>query len=491
MSKDCIFGFECREIKSATLYSMTNNKSKQLAAAITLPTAIALIISSIIGSGVYKKVAPMSDTLQSPMLVMICWLLGGLISLAGAISNAEVASLLAGTGGEYRYYRTIYGKFFAFIFGWASFAVIKTAAIASIAYVFTQSFNSLIPLPQLFPELADFNLFGVIYPFDNFSVKLFTALIIVLLTYVNIRGVKLGGQISKLLIVLVLLGIGTIVVFGMTSGQADWSRLTQNATGYVSPGWGGLVSGMFTAMLAAFWAYEGWNTIGYIGGEIQNPNRNLPIVLFWGVLAVITVYLLANITYLILLPIDQLIEIKRSTNSIAAVEAVKSFWGAGGGYFISVLILITTLASTHTTILLAARTYFAMAGEGVFFKGADEIHPTYQTPSKALVYQCIWACGLVFTGSFDQLTDMLIFASFLFYGATTFGVFVLRRTMPDAHRPYRVWGYPVVPIIFILFCIVLIGNTLINQPRDAFFGLALIASGLPFYYFWRKRDVND
>ena len=490
MSKDCIFDFECREIKSATLYSMTNNKSKQLAAAITLPTAIALIISSIIGSGVYKKVAPMSDTLQSPMLVMICWLLGGLISLAGAISNAEVASLLAGTGGEYRYYRTIYGKFFAFIFGWASFAVIKTAAIASIAYVFTQSFNSLIPLPQLFPELAGFNLFGVIYPFDNFSVKLFTALIIVLLTYVNIRGVKLGGQISKLLIVLVLLGIGTIVVFGMTSGQADWSRLTQNATGYVSPGWGGLVSGMFTAMLAAFWAYEGWNTIGYIGGEIQNPNRNLPIVLFWGVLAVITVYLLANITYLILLPIDQLIEIKRSTNSIAAVEAVKSFWGAGGGYFISVLILITTLASTHTTILLAARTYFAMAGEGVFFKGADEIHPTYQTPSKALVYQCIWACGLVFTGSFDQVTDMLIFASFLFYGATTYGVFVLRRTMPDAHRPYRVWGYPVVPIIFILFCIVLIGNTLINQPRDAFFGLALIASGLPFYYFWRKRDVN-
>lgn len=474
--------------KNFIILSMSNtNNTKQLAAAITLPTAIALIISSMIGSGVYKKVAPMSETLQSPWLVMICWLLGGLISLAGAISNAEVASLLAGTGGEYRYYRTIYGKFFAFLFGWANFAVIKTAAIASIAYVFTQSFNSLFPIPELLPELAGVNIGGWFYPFDNLSVKLFTVVVIVLLTFVNIRGVKLGGQISKWLIILVLLGIMTIVVFGLSSGQADWSRLSQNATGYVSPGWGSLVSAMFTAMLAAFWAYEGWNTIGYIGGEIQNPNRNLPIILFWGVMTVITVYILANITYLVLLPVDQLIEIKRSTNSIAAVEAIKSFWGAGGGYFISILILVTTLASTHTTILLAARTYFAMAGEGVFFKGADEIHPTYQTPSKALIYQCIWTCGLVFSGSFDQLTDMLIFASFLFYGATTMGVFVLRRKMPDAHRPYRVWGYPVVPIVFIFFCVVLIGNTLINQPREALLGLALIATGLPFYYFWNKK----
>lgn len=467
------------------------NNSMQLAKAITLPTAIALIISSMIGSGVYKKVAPMSDTLQSPMLVMICWLLGGLISLAGAISNAEVASLLAGTGGEYRYYRTIYGKFFAFLFGWANFAVIKTAAIASIAYVFTQSFHSLFPLPELLPQWADINLYGWFYPFQNLSVKLFTVLVIVLLTFVNIRGVKLGGEISKLLIILVLVGISTIVIFGLSSGQADWSRLSQPATGYVSLGWSGLVSAMFTAMLAAFWAYEGWNTIGYIGGEIQNPNRNLPIVLFWGVLTVIVVYFLANLTYLVLLPVDQLIEIKRSTNSIAAVEAIKSFWGAGGGYFISILILVTTLASTHTTILLAARTYFAMAGEGVFFKQAAVIHPKYQTPSKALIYQCIWTCILVFSGSFDQLTDMLIFASFIFYGATTFGVFILRRKMPDAHRPYRVWGYPVVPIVFIVFCIILVGNTLINQPREALMGLGLIATGLPFYYTWQSRDVND
>jgi APA family basic amino acid/polyamine antiporter len=283
------------------------------------------------------------------------------------------------------------------------------------------------------------------------------------------------------------MGIATIVVFGLSSGQADWGRLSQSATGYVAPNWSTLVSAMFTAMLAAFWAYEGWNTIGYIGGEIQNPNRNLPIVLFWGVMTVITVYVLANLTYLVLLPVDQLIEIKRATNSIAAVEAIKSFWGAGGGYFISVLILVTTLASTHTTILLAARTYFAMAAEGVFFKGADAIHPQYQTPSKALIYQCIWTCALVFTGSFDQLTDMLIFASFLFYGATTLGVFILRRKMPDAHRPYKVWGYPVVPIVFILFCIVLIGNTIINQPREALIGLTLIALGIPFYYWWTRR----
>ena len=313
------------------------NNSMQLAKAITLPTAIALIISSMIGSGVYKKVAPMSDTLQSPMLVMICWLLGGLISLAGAISNAEVASLLAGTGGEYRYYRTIYGKFFAFLFGWANFAVIKTAAIASIAYVFTQSFHSLFPLPELLPQWADINIYGWFYPFQNLSVKLFTVLVIVLLTFVNIRGVKLGGEISKLLIILVLVGISTIVIFGLSSGQADWSRLSQPATGYVSLGWSGLVSAMFTAMLAAFWAYEGWNTIGFIGGEIKNPNRTLPLALFSGMMIIIGVYVLVNFTYLYVLPAEEMVNIAKRENGIAAVEVIRHFAGSTGAVLISIV----------------------------------------------------------------------------------------------------------------------------------------------------------
>lgn len=467
--------------------SLEANNKNQLSATISLSTAIALIISSIIGSGVYKKVAPMSETLGSPKLVLFCWVLGGLISLAGALSNAEVASLLAGTGGEYRYYRTIYGRFFAFLFGWANFAFIKTASIASLGYVFTQSFNFFFPLPPLLTEWADWNIFGVIFPFENFSVKLFTVTVIAILTFINSRGVKLGGNISKVLVALVLIGIATIIIFGLSSSASHLERINQNATNYVAPATTGLLKGIFTAMLAAFWAYEGWNTIGYIGGEIKNPNRNLPIVLFWGVMVVMGVYLLANFTYLTLLSTDELIAIKRSTNSIAAVEAVKVFWGNGGAFFISALIMITTLASTHTTILLSARTGYIMAQEGLFFKKAANIHPEYRTPNTALLYQAIWTCVLLFTGSFDQLTDMLIFGSFLFYGATTFGVFILRKRMPDAPRTYKVWGYPFVPIIFIVFCIALIINTVVSQPREAFLGIGLIATGVPFYLYWAKK----
>jgi basic amino acid/polyamine antiporter, APA family len=465
-----------------------NNNENKLVAAITLPMAIAMIISSIIGSGVYKKVAPMTDTLQSPMLVLLAWVLGGLISLAGAVSNAEVASVLAGTGGEFRYYRTIYGRFFAFLFGWTTFSIIKTGAIASIAYVFTQSLNAIVPIPPLLESWADWNLLGVFKPFENFSIKLVTISLIAILSFINIRGIKMGGEISRIITFTVLIGIGIIVIFGLSSGQSDWARLSVNASNYQAPATWPLISSMFTAMLAAFWAYEGWNTIGYIGGEIQNPKRNLPIVLFWGVMAVITVYLLANVTYLTLLPADQLIAIKNTPNSIAAVEAVKSFWGAKGGIFISVLILITTLGCTHTTILLTARNHFAMANQGLFFKGVEKVHPKYATPANSLIYQGVWSCLLVFSGSFDQLTDRLIFAAFIFYGATTLGVFILRRKMPDAPRPYKVWGYPFVPAIFILFCVGLVINTIVSHPLDAGIGLGLIALGIPFFLYWNGKN---
>ena len=470
---------------------MSEKQKVSLASAITLPSAIALIVSSVIGSGIYKKVAPMSAELQSPMWVLACWVLGGLISLAGALSNAEIAGMMAGTGGEYRYYRKIYGKFFAFLFGWSIFAVIKTASIASIAYVFSQSFNSLIPLPQITGEWTHWGMFGIIYPFENLSIKLLTVGIIIFLSWINSRGVKFGADISKYIIYAVIIGVSTIIFFGLTSSQSHFSYLSQNATGYVTPSWDTLLKGIFTAMLAAFWGYEGWNSVGNIGSEIQNPNKNLPLVLFWGLLIVITMYLLVNLTYLTLLPVDQLIIIAHTPNTIAAVEAMRVFWGDGGVVFISILILITTLGCTHTTILLNARNHLAMAQEGLFFKAAAKIHPVYKTPNNSLIIQCIWTCLLVFSGSFDQLTDMLIFAAFLFYGCTTFGVFILRKRMPDAPRPYRVWGYPFVPIIFIVFCAGLIINTIQSRPREAMLGIGLILTGLPFYWYWTKNNPQQ
>jgi len=240
-------------------------------------------------------------------------------------------------------------------------------------------------------------------------------------------------------------------------------------------------------LLSAFWGYEGWSTIGYLGGEIKNAQRNLPLALILGMLFIVAIYLGVNFTYLYVMPIDQLVDDQHSQNTIAAVVVVKSILGNGGGMVISLLILITTLGCTNTTILAAPRLYFAMAKEGLFFKSAGDLHPKYNTPSTAFIFQGVVVSLLVISGSFDQLTNMLIFASFIFYGATTLGVFILRKKMPDAPRPYKTWGYPVVPAIFILFCIALLVITFVAKPREALMGLGLMLSGVPFYFYWNKK----
>jgi APA family basic amino acid/polyamine antiporter len=249
-----------------------------------------------------------------------------------------------------------------------------------------------------------------------------------------------------------------------------------------------LIKAMFGALLAAFWAYEGWNSVGFIGGEIKNPNRNLPLALFFGLLAIIGVYVLVNFTYLYVLPIDELVQVHAAKNEIAAVAVVRHFAGGFGATLLSIIILITTLGCTNSTILMPPRVYYAMAKDGLFFPKAADIHPKYNTPNAALWMQGVWACLLVLSGSFDQLTDMLIFAAFFFYGATAFGVFVMRSKEPDTARPYRVWGYPFVPALFVLFCIALIVITCINHPREAGIGVVLMLTGVPMYLYWNKRN---
>jgi basic amino acid/polyamine antiporter, APA family len=459
------------------------NLSAQLNRTLGLRLAIVMVIGNIIGSGIYKKVAPMATELHSSGWILICWILGGIITMFGALSNAEIASMLADTGGEYVYYKKIYNRFFSFLYGWSNFAAIKSAAIASIAYVFAQSLNSIIHIPPVLASLKDFEIAGIFYPFQGFNVKLVAILLILILTWVNSRGLRLGASLSTFLLLLVLAGILTIIIFGLTSPAAHISSSYSFATADSQTV---TISAIFTAMLAAFWAYEGWNSVGFLGGEIKNPHRNVPLSIAFGLLIVILLYVLTNIAYLALLPIASLDKINASGSSIAAVEAVKVFWNEGGVIFISVLILLSTLGCTHATILSNARTPFAMAKEGMFFPKMAKVNSA-KVPGNALWYQGVWSSILVLSGTFDQLTDMLIFAAFIFYGATAFGVFVLRKKMPDAPRPYKVWGYPVVPAIFIIFCVFLIGNTIIARPREAGIGLVLILLGIPFYYFFQRK----
>ena len=450
---------------------------------------IIFVVANIIGSGVYKKIAPMASELHSSIWILIAWIVGGIITLFGALSNAEVAGLLADTGGEFVYLKKIYNRFFSFMYGWSLFTVIQTATISSLAYVFAQSLNSIITIPVIFSSLQHFTLGGIFYPFQDFGVKMTAILLILILTGLNISGLKSGAGVSRALTVLVFIGLLTVVIFGLSSvtvKPANFMDFKELTNGTIT------LSSFYTAMLAAFWAYQGWVSVGFIGGEVKDPTRNIPKGIVTGVFIVIFIYLLVNVTYLTLLSIPQLIHIHESGNQIAAVEAVRTFWGKGGVMFISLLILVTTLGCTNASILTGARPYYAMAREKLFFRGIAKINNA-NVPSNSLLWQGIWASVLVLSGTFDQLTDMIIFSVFIFYGATALGVFVLRHRIPDVHRPYKVWGYPVVPAVFILFCVGLFFNTIITRPREAAIGLILIFSGIPVYFFLKRKysKTND
>ena len=449
-------------------------------------TAVMVVISSTIGSGVFKKLAPMCQELQSGWLVLSCWLIAGIITLLGALTNAEIAGLIAEPGGQYAYFKSMYGRFFAFLYGWSCFTVIQSASIAAISYVFAQSVNSLIPLPHFGPELEQWCILGTFYPLHSFGVKLVTILTILLLTGANYLGVVFGGMINNIVTVMKIAGVAIIIALGLAIGGGQVSNISALPNPQYQSSLG-LFGAMFAAMLAAFWAYDGWNNIGYLGGEVKNAKRNIPIALAVGVVVVMLCYLAINFVYLYVMPTEEVLKYAKAPDCIIAVEVMRKFAGNLGAMFVSILILISTFGASNGSILSSPRIYFAMAHDRLFFQSASHCHPKFKTPSVALIFQGIWASVLVLSGSFDQLTDRLVFAAFIFYGAGALGVFVLRKKMKDQPRPYKVTGYPFIPALFVLFCIVLVVVTTIQNPINAGVGLALMALGIPFYLFWNYR----
>jgi len=454
-------------------------------------TAFLLVAGSMIGSGVFKKVAPMMSELGSPWLVLGALLAAGIISLLGALTNAEVAGLIAEPGGQYAYFKKMYGKPFSFLYGWSMMSVVQTATAASVAYVFAQSLNELHLLPHLSAEWES-KTYGadpfIFKPFDNLGVKTVTIGLLMTLTAINYIGVKWGGLVLKVLASSVISCIVIIILLCFSLGNGSVDNLNSVAAVPVEKASGlGFMGAFFAAMMAAFWAYEGWNTVGFMGGEIKNPYKNIPRALTYGTLFVIALYMIINLAYVFVLPAENFVAIHNAKNQIAAVEVVRSFMGAGGAVFILVLIMMSTFNSTNTTIMGAPRIYYGMASDGLFFKSVAKVHPKFRTPSNALLIQGIWASVLVLSGNFDQLTDMLIFAAFIFYGAGAYGVFVLRRKLKDVPRPYKVFGYPYIPALFVIFCAALVIVSIVERPREAGIGTFLILSGLPVYFYMRNK----
>ena len=468
---------------------MQNHPANGLHKSFGLKMAVIIVISAIVGSGVFKKAAPMAELLHSPWLVILAWLLAGIIVLFGILSIAELSSLFPSSGGPFLWLEKIYGKAVSFFYGWSCFTVIQTAAIASIAFVFAGALDTFIQLPHLSVEYESIGFLGL-YPLKNIGAKITASLLIITLTVVNIKGAKKGGNISLLFTLIILLAITIIVLIGFF-GNAG-STQTMQIVSEQFPGEGftffGFISVMVLAMRAAFWGYEGWIALGFIGEEIHTPQKNLPRALIIGISIVILVYLAVNTVYFFVMPIDELIAgVQQNENSIAAVLVVDKMLGDGGTYIISGMILISTFGCTNATILVSARIYYAMAKKGLFFEKAAQTHPKNNTPHYALIYQCIWACLLVFSGSFDFLTDLVIISGFIFFGLIVGGVMRLRRKMSDVPRTYKTPFYPFVPILFVLFCIVLIVVSFIESPFKSMIGFCLIFSGIPFYFYWNKK----
>lgn len=465
-------------------------------------TTVMIVVGAMIGSGVFKKPGTMAADLVShgvgsPELLIGIWVLAGVITLFGALTNAEVASQIPETGGQYIYFERMYGSFFAYMYGWAVFAVIQTGSIASIAYVFAEYLGQVVQLPVSSKEMQDVALIipfiGDIHPFADIGVKGVAAILIVLLTVVNYLGVRFGGVVQNVFTVSKVVAIIALVILAFFSpGVGSAVNLVQDAplTGMNVGKWA-VALAIVGALQGAFWAYDGWNNVTYIAGEVRAPQRTLPRGLMLGMGIVIGVYVLVNLAYAWVLPIETM-----AKSSLVAADVANLTW-EGSGKWIAIAVMVSTLGTTNGTILASARVYFSMSRRRVFPRFLGNAHPRFHTPAASLMVQCIWSVLLLFSGTFDTLTDMLIFVSWIFYAAGAYGIFVLRRKEPLAERPYRVPGYPIVPWIFIIFAAAFLILTIYgdivnyesgqNEVINFALGLALVAVGAPLYLWYRSR----
>jgi basic amino acid/polyamine antiporter, APA family len=464
---------------------MTNQKKTELIRGLGLTAAVMIVAGSMIGSGIFRKPATMAEQLGSPELLIIVWILAGLITFIGALTNAEIAGMIDATGGQYVYIQKMYGDFTAFLYGWSILAVIQTGAQAAIAYVFAEYLGYFIQYPQMPLAWQEFSLYmpfvGNIYPFIDFGTKAAAITIILFLTLVNYIGVKYGGAVQTFI---TYIKIATIIILSILLFSSDSGSFDNIYTGFTVPestvnNFAALIG---LALAGAFWAYDGWNNVTFVAGEVKKPQKNVPLALMYGTAIVMGVYTLINLAFLYILPVDVM-----ANSPLVAATAAEVIFGIEGASIIAIAVIISTFGALNGSLLASARVPFAMARDHLFFKQIGRVHPKFRTPHISLLFQGIWSSVLVTSGSFDTITDYVIFASWLFYMLGAAGVFILRKKMPDTPRPYKVWGYPFTPALFVIFSFLFLMNTLISDTEDAAMGLVLVLIGVPLYFYWKKK----
>jgi APA family basic amino acid/polyamine antiporter len=436
-------------------------------------SAAAIVVGTVIGSGVFLVASDMAQAVGSVAMVFAVWVFGGMLSLFGALTYAELAAAMPEAGGEYVYLRAAYGPLWSFIYGWTQMWVAKSGSVATLATAFFLYFGN------FFPELD--NVFLTIPlpigpPLEIRYGQLCGMGLILILGGINYLGVKIGGDVQ---VVVTVVKVG--LIFFVIAAGLGFGHPHTGAPAIPTP----LTSaGFFAALVAALWAYDGWNNVSMVASEVREPRRNLPLALIWGTIAVIVIYLLANAAYFYVLSPAEVAASKR-----VAGDMMGRVLGQAGANAVAIAAMISIFAALNGSILTGSRVPYAMARDGLFIRSFGTVHPQFRTPGVSILGLSGWSALILLSGRYKQLYTCVIFASWILYGMTTAAVIVLRRKRPDMPRPYRTWGYPIVPVLFVLSAFFLVLSTLFDSPRESVFGLIIIFIGLPFYFHWKKRKL--
>jgi len=440
--------------------------------------AIAVNVANMIGTGVFLKTRVMTCNVGNAKIVLLVWVAAGLLSLAGTFSYSEIAAMMPEAGGDYVYLRRAYGRLVGFLYGWMTFAVAKAGSQAALAVGLA-----------IFMNVA---LGGVLQHWQWFGVGGLTLVALAtiwIVALINCASVSAGGRMALSITIakvgLVLgVGIGAFLLAPGSLSHLAGSAAAGTCEGVASSARGG-IAGFGAAMLGALWAYDGWNNVAALAGEIRDPQRNLPRAFVGGMLVVGFLYVFVNLAYFYVLTPEQIASVPLSSS--VATEVLRRFLGPAAVSLTAVALMISSFGSLHASVLANSRVPFAMARDGLFFRGLAHLSAHANVPARAILAQAVWASVLAVSGSYDTLTDSVIFVSWLFYGLSTASLFVFRRTLPNMPRPYRALGYPLVPAVFVLVTVALLFNTFIAAPRQAFQGVAVLLAGLPLYWYWARR----
>ena len=454
------------------------SRAPSLRRVLGLWSAVSIVIGTVIGSGIFLVPARMIAEVGSTRTLFVVWIVAGLLSLFGAFTYAELAAAMPEAGGEYVFLREAYGPFWGFLYSWTQLAVAKSGSIATLGAGFYLYLSVFVPALAHSVLVIHYPIGPGGGPLEIHYGQLVSIGLILILLAVNYVGVEAGGRLQVVVTAVkmtLIVGVICIGWFGGGGSLHHFQETAGNGKGFL---------GFFAAMVGALWAYDGWNNVSMVSSEIRHPERNLPRALIFGIMAVIVTYLLVNIAYFHVLSPTEVAH----TDQVAAGMMAK-LYGPIAARAVTVVVLISILAALNGSILSGARVPYAMARDGYFFKVIADVHPKYKTPGNSMIALCLWSAILILSGWYEQLYNFVIFGSWILYGMTAASVFVLRRKRPDMPRPYRVTGYPVVPFLFVLVALVLLGSTLGNSPRESLMGLGFMAVGTPLYFHFRRKRV--